>query len=334
MKRSLQVLVLGITALVSTNEAAAQVDPHFSQYYVNPSWLNPALTGAFDGSYRVGGVYRSQWGNIAAPFKTMGLAADFTTDKNINYGASIIHQEAGNGGYQYTTAYGNVAYTGVKFGPGDFHRVSFGFQAGLIQRRFNRSKMTFGDQWNPITGYNPNSTSADVLNRTSASSFDIGAGVLYFDAQPGKKANVYAGFSAAHLSRPNDQFSPTGSARLPARYIGHAGVRIAVNETLNITPNFLYLRQGTAEEKMIGAYAQFKALSADLLMGLNYRFNDAISPYVGFTYKNMVLGASYDINQSDLSKIARGSNSFEISLSFIGKRKAKTPEVEFICPSL
>lgn len=42
----------------------AQVDPHFTQYYVYPSWLNPALTGAFDGDYRISGIYRNQWGNI------------------------------------------------------------------------------------------------------------------------------------------------------------------------------------------------------------------------------------------------------------------------------
>jgi type IX secretion system PorP/SprF family membrane protein len=333
MKRSLRQLVLGALSLLAAQAGHAQVDPHFSQYYVYPSWLNPAMTGAFDGSYRVSGVYRSQWGNIA-PFKTMGLSADFTTDKNLNYGASIIHQEAGNGGYQYTTAYGNIAYTGVKFGPADNHRVAFGFQAGVIQRRFNRNKMTFGDQWNPITGYNPNTASIDQLNRTSASAFDMSAGVLYFDATPDKKANIYAGFSAAHITRPNDQFSSSGDARFPVRFTGHAGVRISVNEDLRITPNILYLRQGTAVEKMIGAYAQFRASSADLLLGINYRAQDAIVPFVGVTYKNMVIGASYDVNQSDLSKMTKGPNAFEISLSFIGRRKAKTPEVDFICPTL
>jgi hypothetical protein len=48
----------------------------------------------------------------------------------------------------------------------------------------------------------------------------------------------------------------------------------------------------------------------------------------------MVLGASYDVNASDLGKMARGSNSFEISLSFIGRKSTKTPEVEFVCPRL
>jgi hypothetical protein len=67
---------------------------------------------------------------------------------------------------------------------------------------------------------------------------------------------------------------------------------------------------------------------------MNYRFNDAFSPYAGFTYKSTVLGISYDVNTSELGKMARGANSFEISLSFVGKRSIKTPEAEFVCPRL
>lgn len=333
MRRILQVTLLLVAATFSEKQLHAQVDPHFSQYYVYPSWLNPALTGAFDGSYRVSGIYRSQWGNIS-PFKTYGAAADFSTEKNINYGVSVLHQEASSGGYQYTTGYANIAYTGVKFGNGDFQRITFGFQGGVIQRQFNLNKMTWGDQWNPVTGYNPNTQTADVLNRTSATSFDMGAGALYFDAKPGKKANLYAGFSASHITQPDDKFSSKSDAKLPIRWTAHAGVRFNLSNELSITPNALYLRQGTAEEKMLGAYAQIKATSIDLLLGANYRFKDAISPYVGFTYRNMVLGASYDINTSDLGRMINGTNSFEISLSFFGKKSVKTPEAEFICPAL
>lgn len=335
MRKSLRFsLLLLVSGLVFDN-VKAQVDPHFSQYYVYPAWLNPSLTGAFDGQYRVSGIYRSQWGNISSPFSTFGVAADFTTEKNINYGASVMRQTAGNGGYNYTTAYGNVAYTGARFGVNQTKRLVFGMQAGIIQRRFDRSKLTFGDQWNPITGYNPGTPSSDYIAKTTASSFDVGAGVMYFDAQPGKKANLFAGFSASHITKPTDEFSASGDAKLPVRWTGHAGVRISINEVFSITPNFLYLKQGTASEKMIGAYASYKAGSdVDVMMGANYRFEDAISPFIGFTYKNMVLGASYDINTSDLGKLANGSNSFEISLSFIGKKATKTPEVEFVCPRL
>lgn len=326
--------MLTIAASVAMN-TSAQVDPHFSQYYVYPAWLNPALTGAFDGQYRLSGIYRTQWGNISSPFETFGASAEFTTEKNINFGASVLKQSAGDGGYNYTTAYGNVAYTGARFGVNGSKRLVFGMQFGVIDRRLDRNKLSFGDQWNPVFGYNPGTPSAEVLNRASASSFDVGAGVMFFDAQPGKKANFFAGFSASHLTKPEDKFSASGDEKFPVRYTTHAGIRLNLTNMFSITPNFLYLKQGSAQEKMIGAYGQYKATpELDLMIGANYRFDDAISPFVGFTYKNMVLGASYDINTSDLGKMANGSNSFEISLSFIGRRSTKTPEVEFICPRL
>lgn len=335
MRKIIQSLLLLLIAGVTGNEVRAQADPHFSQYYVYPSWLNPALTGAFDGDYRVSAIYRTQWGNISSPFSTYGVAADITTEKQANFGLNVLNQSAGDGGYNYTTAYGSASYTGVRFGAQQTHRLVFGMQFGFIQRKFDASKLTFGDQWNPVTGYNPGTPSADILSRTSSMSFDAGAGVLYYDAQPGKQYNLFGGFSVSHLTRPKDYFSATGDARFPMRFSGHAGVRIAVSEVLSITPNLLYMRQGAAQEKMVGAYGQLNAApGTDFLLGVNYRIEDAISTHVGFIYKTFMLGASYDINTSDLGKIARGSNSFEISLTFIGRKIIKTPEVEFVCPRL
>jgi type IX secretion system PorP/SprF family membrane protein len=335
MKKIFRTAALLLSAISCQDKVLAQSDPHFTQYYVYPSWLNPALTGAFDGAYRVSGIYRTQWGNISSPYSTFGLTADFTTNKNMNFGVSVLNQTAGDGGYRYTTAYANLAYTGVRFGPMEYQRVTLGLQAGLIQRSFDPTKLTFGDQWNAATGYNPDNQTADVLSSKSVSSFDAGAGILYFNANPGLKANLYAGFSASHLTKPKDEFSKGAEETLPMRYTAHAGVRIKLSSTVTLTPNALYLKQGTAYEAMLGAYAQFKAGPyTDFLAGANYRFDDAASPFVGFTHKRFIMGVSYDINTSDLGKVAKGSNSFEISLSITGKRSVKTPEVEFICPRL
>jgi hypothetical protein len=95
------------------------------------------------------------------------------------------------------------------------------------------------------------------------------------------------------------------------------------------------MKQGTSQEIMGGAYAQMKAAATtDFMAGVNYRVKDAIAPFVGFTHNNMMLGASYDINTSDLGNMSPGTSSFEISLSFVGRRITKTPETEFVCPRL
>jgi type IX secretion system PorP/SprF family membrane protein len=333
MRKLLKRTGLAVAIALSGAAAHAQVDPHFTQFYVYPSWLNPALTGVFDGNIRISGIYRSQWANVSA-FNTPGISVDVNTEKNINFGGSVMRQSAGNGGYNYTTAYGNVAYTGVKFGPGFFKRVVFGIQAGLIDRRFDPTKLTYGSMWNPVTGQ-VNQPSGEMLARNSSMSFDAGAGVLYYDAQPGKKANFYGGFAASHLTRPEDHFRASGKERLPVRMNAHAGIRININDRFSITPNALYVRQGNASIKMLGAYAQFKAFEGtELMLGGNYRFDDAFAPFLGFTYGNFLLGASYDINNSDLGRMVNGVNTFEISLTFIGRKSVKTPEAEFVCPRL
>lgn len=328
-------LVLLLTACTGIQQANAQVDPHFSQYYVYPSWLNPALTGVFDGEYRISGVYRNQWSNIS-PITTAGISADINTSKNVSFSGNFLSQKANNGGYTYTTGYGSMAYSGVRFGKGGFKRITMDIQVGFIQRRLNPAKFHFGDEYDAGVGAPVNPTS-EVLTNTSATAFDAGAGILYYDATPGKKANVFGGFSVSHLTRPENKFSKftAESEKLPIRYNVHAGVRLLLSENVTLTPNLMYMHQGTAQEKMAGAYVQMKAtMTTDFMFGANYRLKDAVSPYVGFTYKTMSLGLSYDINTSDLGRMASGTNAFEITLSFIGKKTPKTPEAEFVCPRL
>src|SRR5688572_28076914 len=115
MKNVSKILLL-INVLFSCSMLAhAQVDPHFSQYYMHPHYLNPATTGIMEGDQRVSSVFRSQWADITNPFSTKGLTADLTTNSNMNFGVNILNQTAGDAGYSYTNGYFSLAYTGLKF---------------------------------------------------------------------------------------------------------------------------------------------------------------------------------------------------------------------------
>ncbi|RYY41040.1 MAG: type IX secretion system membrane protein PorP/SprF [Chitinophagaceae bacterium] len=311
--------------------AKAQVDPHFSQYYVYPLWLNPALAGQSEGDYRVSGLYRNQWRNVSTPYSTFGISGDVRTNKNINFGLNILNQTAGTGGYNYTNAYLAVSYSGVRWGGEGQHNLSFGLQGGLLARRFDPSKFQGGDQWVPGVGFNPNIATSDPLTNTSSSSLDLGAGVSYFNSGE-QKVNPFVGVSVGHLTQPEDPFIGRGTAsRLPMRLTVHGGARVQVGDNAWIVPNALYLRQGNAQEIMLGGYAQLKVNeTADLMFGANYRVNDAVSPYVGVLFNRLMLGASYDVNTSQLGKMAGGANSFELSLTFFGKRNEEPSY--FKCP--
>ena len=328
-------LVIISLIVFSHFRSMAQVDPHFSQFYAYPLWLNPGLTGVTNGDYRVTAIYRNQWRSVTTPFSTMGVSADVATNKNLNVGANVLNQTAGDGGYNYLNAYATIAYSGIRFGTDLNQQVTIGIQAGMLSRRFDPSKFQYGDQWNAVSGYNPGAATADVIAFKSVAVFDAGAGVSYIDNTPGKQVNFFGGFAAFHLTQPEDPFiNGNGKKKLPFRYVGHIGAAVNVSETFSITPNALYMQQGNATEKMIGAFGTIKANETiDLMLGVNYRFKDAVSPYVGIGLQNFLLGMSYDVNNSELGAAVSGTNSFEISLTWTG-RKGNKPLRYLSCPRL
>ncbi len=335
--RNLAIMALTAMMGILGMSARAQTDPHYSQYYMYPLWLNPGLTGVMDGDYRVTAIYRRQWANISSPYTTPGVSADITTGKNVNLGVNVMNQQVGDGGYNYLTANFSMAYSGVRFGVDGNQRISMGMSFGIINRRFDRSKFRTDEQFDPSTGeFNPNMQPTETFAKTSGTAFDAGAGILYYDATPGKKMNLFAGLSAFHLTRPEDPFLNGGEKeRMPVRYTAHGGAMFNINEVVSVTPNLLYMRQGNASEKMLGAYVQSRINDeADFLVGANYRFKDALVPYAGLYYKNFVLGVSYDVGTSNLSKISGKSNSFELSLSIIGSKGVKAQRVPFVCPAM
>ncbi|MES1226414.1 MAG: type IX secretion system membrane protein PorP/SprF, partial [Bacteroidota bacterium] len=57
-------LICAMSLCLLLGTAALAQDPNFSQFFASPLTLNPALTGKFDGVYRVAGNYRNQWPTI------------------------------------------------------------------------------------------------------------------------------------------------------------------------------------------------------------------------------------------------------------------------------
>jgi type IX secretion system PorP/SprF family membrane protein len=324
--------------LVAALQSTAQTDPHFTQNYTYPMFINPAMTGGSDGDYRVSTVYRTQWGSITNPFRTNGVSFDTRTNKNIALGVNILNQTAGDGGFSYTNAYASVAYTGVKFGAEGNHRLVLAIQGGVISRRVDQTKFKWGEQWNPITGYNSNNATTESFAATSSTTLDMGAGALYFDATPDKKANVFGGLSVFHINKPKDPIISTQSVTLntiPIRYVLHGGVSFNLSERTSIVPHALVMKQGTASEAMIGTYVQLNVNEeTDFMFGGYYRFKDAVAPFVGVDWRNFIVGLSYDVNASKLGSLTRNVSSFELSLTYI-KRSGTRSIFDFIrCPRL
>ena len=56
----MQRIIFIATFLFGINSSNAQ-DPHLSLYDAAPLFLNPAMTGVFEGDWRLHGQYRTQW---------------------------------------------------------------------------------------------------------------------------------------------------------------------------------------------------------------------------------------------------------------------------------
>lgn len=333
--RNIIAIVLVAAAAFLPGMTRAQVDPHFSQYYAYPLWLNPALTGVVDGDYRASANYRNQWVNIGKPFSTTGFSFDAAAPNNVGVGVNVINMSAGDAGYNYLNAMASFSYRGVRFGETGTSQLVFGIQAGMINRRIDPTKWTTGSQYDPVMGFDPSKPNNENINTTSSNVFDAAAGAMFFDGNPSHQLNPFVGFSAGHLTQPVDPFVTGKNRRLPVRWIGHGGTRIKVNDVLSFTPNAMYMRQGNAEEIVAGLYASVLVNEDfDFLVGGNYRWKDSGIPFAGFHFKNFVLGLSYDVNASNLRRLVNGSNSFEISLSFISRKKRVYGEEYFICPRL
>lgn len=331
LKRSawLTACLLTITVM----KTVAQTDPHFTQNYTYPMYINPALTGSSDGQYRVSSIYRTQWGSISNPYRTIGVSFDTRTNKNVAVGVNLLNQSAGDGGFNYLSTYASFAYTGMKLGKDNNQRIVLALQAGIINRRVDESKFKWGEQWNPITGYNAANPISETFAATSATTLDVGAGALYFDATPDKKMNAFGGLSIFHINRPKDPIisaQNTSLNTIPLRYTLHGGISFTLSDRAIIIPHLLYMHQGTASEAMIGTYLQYNVNEeTDLMIGGYYRAKDAVAPFVGFDWKNFIVGLSYDANTSKLGSMTKNVNSFELSLTYV-KRNSTRSIFDFI----
>jgi type IX secretion system PorP/SprF family membrane protein len=325
----IMMLILGFG--FGVQQVKAQIDPHFSQYYANPLWLNPALTGVTDGDYRINVNAKEQWTGLNNGYLTAGASFDMAPTKNLAFGAMVINQLAGDINYNQLNALISGAYR-IRFGQQGDQVINFGLQAGIINKSFDPSKITLGSQYNPISGYDSGMPFDETISSSNYLAPDVNFGIMYFDGSDYKNVNVFLGAGVSHLTRPNDKFLGNG-IRMPMRFTGHGGVRLKFNSMFNITPNFIYLRQGNSDEIAAGAYAQMMLnTEADLLFGSNYRVNDAAIAFLGVHIKSMVIGLSYDFNTSGLNKATNSKGGLELSVSFTSRKGIIGPN--FFCPRL
>ena len=302
-------------------------DPNFSQFFASPLTLNPALTGKFDGVFRVAGNYRNQWPTINNAFTTATISMDAGILRNTipdydQFGVGIMAftDKSGNGVLQNNFLALSTAYHKALDENG-FHQIGLGFQGTYVNKRLDIASLKFESMlrsdW--FTGLMDESFSS---NQIKLSYFDMNLGVLYNGTTDGSN-NFYFGASMYHVNHPKETFKQ-GNYLLDPRVTIQAGGMVPVGEYNAFHFSANHSRQANATNTVIGgAYminvAQDLGNPTNLYLGSWYRFGDAIIPYVGLEFGEFQLGASYDVNTSSLKPASNMRGGAEISLIYIKK---------------
>lgn len=305
-------------------------DPNFSQFFASPLTLNPALTGKFDGVYRVAGNYRNQWPTFNNAFTTYtasfdkGILNDRIPDYD-QFGVGILgfSDQAGDGVLKTNAIALSLAYH-KSLDENGYHQIGAGFQGGFVSKRLDVSKVTFEDQLTP-SGFTGATSEIFPNKRVSVSYFDVNAGVLYNGSTNGYN-NFYLGASMYHINRPKESFQGDQYFLLNARVTLQAGGKIPVGQYNYLHFSANHSMQAKAHNTVVGgAYAL--NLNADqenpttVYLGSWFRFADAVIPYIGLEFGDFHIGATYDVNISNLAtpQGSNGRGGAEISMIYIKK---------------
>lgn len=344
-----------IATLFLLGFSAKSQDIHFSQYYASPLTLNPAMTGLFNGEFRVAANVRGQWFLIpntgaAAPYSTYQVSYEHSLfrkklrNSNLGVGLMAYADEAGNGSLTTQAIMASAAYHLAldRFGR---HRIGLGFQGGVVFKRVFQHDLLFETQWDAgLNSFN------NLLDNQEGSNFegsimypDFNAGVIY-SSQLSKKVGYYLGFALNHIATPNESFLGDKFNKIDRRFIVHGGASWKAGKYFKILPTVLYMMQSQAQQLNAGS-------------AFEYEFSDEFSAFVGGfarvvgdTKKTMVadaaiitlgaeffnvrVGASYDFNVSQLSAATKSVGAAEISIIYI-HNKQEPGDIDYskFCPN-
>ncbi len=324
-------------------------DIHFTQFNLSPMTLNPGLTGAFEGTFRIGGIYRDQWRSVIDnQYQTPSFFIDapivrgFGKNDWLGVGVSFLNDKAGTSQLSHLEAMLSLAYH-LAIGKKANTYLSLGFQGGYVQKKLDQTALIFQDQLLSGGLTTPSSSSMELANfeDTNISYPDFTAGAV-FNTYLTSKFNFYAGFAMHHLLQPEDAFLKLApgytkdDGKLPSRMIIHGGLNIDIGKKLVLKPMGFYQQQAKASEIGMQLHLGYH-LNAEKDITLNfgggYRLNDAVEAMIGMDIKGLKVGFAYDVNVSDLTAVSNNRGGFEIGAWYIA-RVYKTPVVKpvLFCP--
>ncbi len=307
----------------------------------SPLYQNPAFTGGFYGTIRLGGTYRDQGRQLMGEgFKTMNIFIDapisISLGKNnwIGAGLQIYNDKAGAAQMVTQGVILNMAYH-LSFDKKYKNVLSFGAQYGMIQKKLDGEKIEVASDY-----VDPGVTLTDraALSAYKADYKDTNFGVA-FKSKFAKASSFTIGIAAYHIFAPKYAGIKYNNY-VNRRYTFHSGLYYRLTKIFMIEPQIIVSLSNNSSNIM-PQFKSFIKLSKDknktdmVYFGLGYRINDALQVMMGMKYKNFDIGFAYDITISSAAQYNnhQGGIEFGVYKIFqIHKKRDVTPIL--ICPEL
>lgn len=336
MKRLRLLLLLLAGGLFSLSSNAQDI--HFSQFYMSPLNLNPALTGVMNCNIRLTANYRNQWGSVLgnASFRTYNISYDqrIPVGRNDFFGVGGTFWGDKAGTSEFATLTGKLSASYSKKMGGyrkKSHYLVVGAEGGVAQRSINFIDLRWGTQHDGNGGWDPNLPSFEENFQPNFLFADMAAGLLWF-SNFDENNNLFVGASFSHLNRANQSFRQDAGEvdDLYSRFTFHAGGEFLLSDRTGIVPGIIVMKQGPSFQVNTGTSLKFllngnrrdyqafqlglwTRLASKLTSGI---LSDAIIVSTRFDYNNFSLGFSYDINISDLNVASNSNGGFEFALAY------------------
>ena len=309
--------------LFLNTELRAQ-DSQFSQFYAAPLYLNPAFTGATQIA-RAGLNYRNQWPSLDASFVTYSAYFDYFSERyNSGVGILVNRDEEGLAGLNSTSVSLNYAY---QIYLTDYIVFRPGVQISYTNRSIDFGRLTFGNQFNEITGNFETTLPVGETFGDQTGYADFGFGGLLYSS------HFWVGAAVNHINQPNQAFVGSDRSGLPLKMSVHVGYKFPLsfggdlrNESgmeRSIAPTAQYKMQGNFDQLDIGLYTTLEPL----VIGLWYRgvpiddtngvsSNESLIVLLGLKKDDIRIGYSFDYTLSALGISSGGAHEISISYQF------------------
>jgi len=316
-------------------------DIHFSQFSQTPLLVNPANAGFYNGYERFILNHKSQWTSIGSPFKTTAASFDLPfffgngTDAYLGTGIAFYSDKAGDS--KFGTNQVLLSIAGII--PLDKrNKISGGLQLGIGQRSAKIDDLTWGNQFDG-DGFNTDLPSNEANTLNSFAYPDLGVGINYefdntqekFDGYDEVKFNI--GASISHVNRPILRYTSAPDDRVDMKFIGYMNLRYDIpGSKVSFMPQAMYVKQGPHQEIYGGAALRFQLQNGTkftgliqenaLLIGIQTRLKDALTPSILVELTDYTIGFSYDLSISNVGSVNRAAGGFEVVFKYVNLKDA------------